>query len=375
MKRVFALVVALGLMIVAAAPTLAQDIDIPDLDLPNTYDWPIGASVDYPADWESVLDDEEYMHLRSEETDLVFGFFFIEDESDTLEAFIEESFDATRFDTSLSFDDDGFLYGDLPNHSIVAYSYTETFEGDSYERTFCAVQLTDQLAIVGTAIPLRAEDISEYETIFAILNSLRMRPEEDGSTDPGAAEGGLGGILGGGSGGGATQEEGVYSWQFDADGGTIEVTVEYADMWGLTFDDSDAEHLTSENSDIVFSFYVDETRSVEEIVQQNFENTRIDDSIPFDTDDLIVGAFPELDNFDEAVAFQYLENFEGDRYNRVIIAVQPHPQMIVVAAAIPLRGRDIEEINDILEVVNSISATQVGEGEGDTSAPDSSGKR
>jgi len=374
MKRVFALVIVLALLMVGVMPTLAQDIDVPDIDLPNTYDWPIGASVDYPDNWESILDDEEYMHLRSEETDLVFGFFFFEEEEDTLEAFIQESFEGTRFDTSVDFDEDNFLYGDLPNASIAAYSYTETYEGSSYERTFFAVPLDDETAVVATAIPLFDDAISEYEDIFAILNSLRMREDVD-STESGSSEsGGLGGILGGGSGGGsAQQEEGTFTWSFDVEGGIVDVTVEFSDMWEITVDDSDAEHLRSENTDIVFSFYTDEERSMEELIEQNFENTRIDESIDFDPEELIVGNFPELSNFDEAVAYQYLENFDGDRYNRIFIAVQPHPQVVVTAAAIPLAGRDIEELDEILEVVNSITADGGDDSSGTSS--DSSGKR
>lgn len=362
MKRVFAFVLVLGLLIIGVMPTLAQEIEIPDTELPNTYDWPIGASIDYPDNWEVVIDDQEYMHLRSEETDLVFGFFFFEEEEDTLEAFIEESFEGTRIDTDVDFDEDNFLYGDLPNVSLAAYSYIETYEGSSYERTFFAIPLDDETAVVATAIPLYADEIEEYEDIFVMLNSLRMR-EDAGSTDS-DTDSGLGGVLGNGS----SQEEGIFTWTFEVDGDVVlDVSVEFSEDWEITVDDSDAEHLRSENTDIVFSFYTDPSDDLEEIVERNFENTRLDESIDFDPDELIVGNFPELGNFEEAAAYQYLENFDGDRYNRIFIAVQPHPQIIVSTAAIPLRGTDIEEIDEILEVVNTITAVEV---EGSSSSSD-----
>lgn len=369
MKRFFFVVVALALMIAGVVPALAQDIDVSDIELPNTYDWQIGASIDYPEGWDVVIDDDDYVHLRSEETDIVFGFFFFEDANDTLEAFLQESFEATIWNESLRFDEDNLLYGELPNYSIAAYSYTETYEGSDYERTLFALQLNEELAIIGTAIPLFGAEITEYEEIFAILNSLRMREDVDSSE----GNSGLGGLLGGGTGGGETvQEEGAYTWTFDLDSGeVIDVRIEFSDMWELTIDDEGAEHLRSENTDIVFSFYTNTTRPMEELVQQNFENTRIDGTIEFEPDDLIVGSFPELENFDEAVAYQYLENFDGDRYNRIFIAVRPHPEIVVSTAAIPLRGRDIEELNDILEVVNSITASEAGDG----TRTDSSGKR
>lgn len=374
MKRGFAWLAVLALMLVVAVPALAQDIDVSGVELTGSYSWS-GVALEFPDGWEAYEDDDGFTHLGAEETDILFIFYAIEEEGESVQSFIELVFDRTRFDDTLEWDPDSLLSGMLPNYELFAYSYTENNGNATYQRAILGQDLGDGIIMITSVIPTSADEISAsaFEEIFAILNSVRMVEEDDSNDSSSSSSGGLGGLLGGNGDEPATQDEGQYTWSFDLDDLSIDVQVEFTDIWEITFDDDEAEHLTSENTDIVFSFYrvEDSDDTLEAFVQQNFENTRIDESIDFDAGSLVAGSLP---NFDEVAAYQYIENYEGDEYARIIIAIQPHPDVIIVAAAIPLSGRDIadEDLTEILNVIDTFTVTEVS---GSSTQTDSSGKR
>ncbi len=373
MKRGFAWLTVVAVLLLASVPAFAQDIDVSGIELTGTYSWS-GVALDFPDGWEAYEDDDGFTHLGTDETDMLFIFYAIEEEGENVQTFVERVFDRTRFDDTLEWDEDSLLSGMLPNYELFAYSYTENNGNATYQRAILGQDLGDGIIMITSVIPTSADEISAsaFEEIFAILNSVRMVEEDDSNDSSSSSSGGLGGLLGGSNEEEpAEQEEGQYTWSFDLDDLSIDVQVEFTDIWEITFDDDEAEHLTSENTDIVFSFYrvEDSDDTLEAFVQQNFENTRIDESIEFDAAEMVTG---ELPNFDTVVAYQYLENFEGDRYNRIIIAVQPHPEVIVVSAVIPLQGRDIEELDAVLEVIDTFTVTEVS---GSSTQSDNSGKR
>lgn len=365
MKRLFSLVLIVLLALVAL-PVAAQ---VDDVDLTETYDWPIGISVDFPESWESSLDDEGYMHLNNGTTDMVFGFFEIEDDDDDIESFVRVTFEETHADETLSWDEDLVVSGTLPNFDeVVAYLYEDTFNSTVFERLVVGVQVTDTLVVVANAIPLTdggqslGTEITDTTEILAIMNSLREGPGADQTApDPIVTEE-------------AVEDDTIpadftnrYSWDVARDDLELTVTVAYPDTWALEITDNDVEHLTSAESDMVFSFYLNPTQTLEEIAERNFTNTRVDDTLLFEDGELVTGTLP---SFDEVVAYTYLENLDGDRYDRSIIVVQPDERIIIAAAAIPLRGREIIEYEEILAIVDTL---RVSDGESTPAAQDDAG--
>ena len=65
---------------------MAQDLD-------ETYEWEDdGITIDYPDDWDDSVDENDIVHLSSDETD-VFIIFDDYDEDDDIEDYIEDVFD------------------------------------------------------------------------------------------------------------------------------------------------------------------------------------------------------------------------------------------------------------------------------------------
>ncbi|MCA9913213.1 MAG: hypothetical protein KC496_07680, partial [Anaerolineae bacterium] len=180
MKRGFAWLIVLISAMLAVVPALAQDIDVSGVELTGTYSWS-GVALDFPDGWEAYTDDDGFTHLGTDETDLLFIFYSIEEEGENTTTFIQRVFDRTRFDDTLEWDEDSLLSGMLPNYELFAYSYTENNGTSTYQRAILGQDLGDGIIMITSVIPTEADDISAgaFEEIFAILNSVRMVDEEE----------------------------------------------------------------------------------------------------------------------------------------------------------------------------------------------------
>lgn len=116
------------------------------------------------------------------------------------------------------------------------------------------------------------------------------------------------------------------------------------------------------NDDFTVAFFTKMIEDERQDTQANFlrevyHNTDflIDSSIPFDED---LFFFVDLASDLDALGYKYIDSFEGEDFEQLLVAVKPGNTMLVVAVAYPLQtdaftDADLEAIYEILGTLTS----------------------
>lgn len=160
-------VLLISMLFIVMMPVMAQDLD-------ETYEWEDeGITVDYPDDWDDSVDENDIVHLASDETD-VFIIFEDYDEDDDIEDYIEDAFDSYTFD-SIRFDEDDVFIGELDDFDLSAsYFYSDELDDEEFERAIVAIPLDDELIAIAVIVPIRDDEIEEIDLVFDILATLTV---------------------------------------------------------------------------------------------------------------------------------------------------------------------------------------------------------
>ena len=289
-------VLFMSLLFIMIIPALAQT------DLDETYEWEEeGITVDYPDDWDSSVDENDIVHLVSDETDI---FFIFEDydSDDSLEEYIEDAVDTYSFDR-IRFDEDDVLIGDLDDFDRSAsYFYTDELDTEEFERAVVAIPLNDEIIAIAVIVPITADEIEEIDIVFDILATLTVT--------------------------GATGASNDNLYEFD---NGYEIVLDSG--WAVEDD-----VFRNGDLDIRFDFFeVNDERE-----ESRADNMRViyGDISDIDYDEDLV-YFMELDNDDNAIGYYYQDDFYY-----IIISFSPDDDIVIVAVVTPSDEDDIEAVFD-----------------------------
>lgn len=288
-------VLLISMLFIVMMPVMAQDLD-------ETYEWEDeGITVDYPDDWDDSVDENDIVHLASDETD-VFIIFEDYDEDDDIEDYIEDAFDSYTFD-SIRFDEDDVFIGELDDFDLSAsYFYSDELDDEEFERAIVAIPLDDELIAIAVIVPIRDDEIEEIDLVFDILATLTVT--------------------------GATSSSDEDTYEFDND---YEIVLDSG--WAV-----DDELFSNGDLDVIFYFYeVDDEREDTPAAAMRDVFGDVSD-IDYDEDFVY---FLELDNDDNSIGYYY----EDDFYS-LIVAFSTDDDLIIVAVAIPSDEDDTEAVFD-----------------------------
>jgi hypothetical protein len=315
--RFAALIFAIAILIL---PTAAQS------ELSNDYDWPNGIRVSYPDGWE-LVEEENNIHIRSEQTDILFLFEPYEDEDDIEDA-LEDIFDTSRSNDDIDFDSDNIFLGGLANFSLTAsYFYEDSLDDESFQRALFAIPVEEAVIVQASARPLESREIDELSVVLLILSSLDYsanRVSEDNSSS-------------------GNSEEGRYEW---SSGVAIEYPTETDSDWQIV-EDGAAVHIINELIDIAIYLY-----PLEEERETNRASAIRETFALVSTSDFNEEAFffLELPNDGEALGYLYEESQDGSEFEQTLIAIQPDDSFVAVAVVLPRSNYSIEEVGGFEQV-------------------------
>lgn len=299
-------VLLISIFFIVILPVLAQDLD-------ESYEWEDeGITVDYPDDWDDSVDDNDIVHLSSDETD-VFIIFDDYDEDDDIEDYIEDVFDTYTFD-SLRFDEDDVLISELDDFDLSAsYFYTDELDNEEFERAIVAIPLDDEIIAIAVIVPITDDEIEEIDLVFDILATLTVIGSNSSSDED--------------------------TYEFDNDYRII-----LDNGWA-----EDDELFSNGDLDVIFYFFdVDFEREDTRAAAMREVFTDVS-SIDYDEDFVY---FLELDNDDNAIAYYY-----QDEYYSMIVAFSTDDDMVIVAVAIPSDEDDTEAVFDYEQELYDFLAT------------------
>jgi hypothetical protein len=321
--RFAALIVAITALILSAA---AQS------ELSNDYDWPNGIRVSYPDGWD-ILEEENGIHIRSEQTDMYFLFEPYEAEDDVEDA-LEDIFDATRSDEEIEFDSDSIFFGGLANFSLTAsYFYEDNLDGDSFQRALFAIPVEETVIVQVAAVPLEGREIDELSIVLSILSSLDYSANR-------VTEG---------NGGSENSEDGRYEWP---NGLQLEYPSDAEPHWEIGEDGSVVQLF---NEAIIITIYLypleDERETNRALaIRETFTAVSTKD---FDEEAFFFLALP---NDGAALGYLYEESLDGTDFEQTLLALQPDDSLVVVAVVLPRVGDSVdnggmEQVYEILETM------------------------
>jgi hypothetical protein len=300
MRALRFIILILGLLLLIV-PSMAQS------ELDNTYDWPNGISVSYPDGWD-IVEEDNGVHLRSDETNMFFAFEDYEDEDDVEEA-LETLFNMTRSDTSIDFESDNVFFGGLSNFSLTAsYFFEDSADGEGFQRALFAIPVDEAIIVQVAAVPLEAHEIDELSIVLNILSSLDYNPERATEESAEASE----------------SEEGVYRWPSG-------VSIQYPPDWDIV-EEADITHIVNADIDIAIYLYpVRDERDTNHAaaIRETFA------TISTKTFDEEAFYFLELANDAQALAYSYEESLDGADFEQMLVALQPDDIFVAVAVVLP----------------------------------------
>lgn len=304
------------LVLSLSMPTLAQ------IDLSDSYDFSSGIRLNFPNTWD-ILEADDGVHLRSEQTDLLFLFAPYQDESD-VEAELENLFSTSRYDSSLSFIREDIFLGGLANFSLTAsYFYQDNREGESIQRALFAIPVEEAVIVKVTVTPLASTEIDELSVVLRLLATLNY-DESRVSTAPSNNP---------------SSDAGLYRW---ASG----VTMNYPEGYEVV-EESLVTHFVSDEIDIgVYLYPVRDSRETNRPNTIRLSFSAVSEKT-FDEENFV---FLSLANDADALGYFYEELGDGDRFEQALIAFQPADIFIAVAVVLPRTSYSLEEIGGIEQV-------------------------
>lgn len=297
-------------------PTIAQDLD-------ETYIWEDdGVSIDYPDDWAVSIDDNDYAHFASDDTDM-FILFQSYDADDDLEEYVSEAFDSFRFDTSIRFDEDDVIIGELEDFERTAsYFYDENLNGDEFQRAIFAIPLNDETIAIAVAVPISDDEIEELDTVLDMLATLAADDDNASSS--------------------AVSDD-----DYDWDNG---YSIDIFGNW-----EEEDELFNNGRMSVRFFFYEVEDERFDNratFLRQTFLDQRIDD-VDFNEDFIV---FTQIDNDNAALAYSYDEDDGDRRYTPVLVSFTTDDDVVVVAFVLPIVDNGdvvIDEVDDLYDFLNT----------------------
>ena len=289
-------VLLMSLLFIIIVPVIAQT------DLDESYEWDDeGITVDYPDDWDSFVDDNDIVHLASDETDIFF-IFEDNDPDDDIEEYIEDAVDTYSFDR-VRFDADDVLIGDLEDFELSAsYFYMDELGGEDFERAIVAIPLNDEVMAIAVIVPITDDEIEEIDMVFDILATLTI------------------------TGSSGTSNENNY--EFD---NGYEIVLDNG--WAV-----EADVFSNGDLDIVFEFFdLDDER--EDSPADWMRAVYADESDIAYEEDFVY--FMELANDDNAIGYYYEED-----YYRIIISFSPDGDTVIIAVITPSDEDDTQAVFD-----------------------------
>ncbi len=304
------------------------------IELSNTYVFGDESVVQYPADWAEEVDEDGYVHVYSEDTDVIFIWYFadtladMEGNTDHLKA-LQDSFFPK--DESLTFDAEQVEYIDRGGRGIARYVYDENNEGDIYERMLAATKLANGTVVVAGVIPLVSSELEEMGTALDIIATLRApaaRVEE--ITLPAF--------------------ETVYTY----DDGTA---IGHPSDWEAYLDDNGFLRIVNDETDILFWWYGQE-RLEEFAIEANDLAALMEKAYnPNDTDLAYDPANLVIVNIGSRQLGYYVftDTYEGSSYERMFALVPLEDGTVLGSSTVPLTGETLSDRETALQITASVS--------------------
>jgi hypothetical protein len=311
-------------LVLLVSPLAAQS------ELENQYDWPNGIRVSFPDGWEAV-EEQNGVHLRSDDSDILFAFIAYQDDDDVEDA-LENLFILTRSDSSIEFESAEIFTGSLSNFSqSAAYFYDDEAAGETFQRALFAIAIDETIIVQASAVPLRGREIDELSVVLTILSSLEY---DAGRATEGTAEG-------------ENAEEGVYNWPSG-------VSIQYPDGWEIV-EDGEVIHIVNDDIDIAIHLL-----PVRDERDTNHASAIRDTFGIVSTKDFDEEAFYflELANDNEALAYLYEESLDGTDFEQLLVALQPDDIFVALAVALPRtagRFADVGGLQPIYDILGTMS--------------------
>ncbi|RMG86769.1 MAG: hypothetical protein D6712_06850, partial [Chloroflexi bacterium] len=144
--------------------------------LSETFVFNDGSTVNYPEDWTAEVDENGFLHLRSEATDIIFIWYFADSlanfsiSPNDYKAVFEATFQPSNPD--IAFDVQRVQSILLNGRSMGEYIYEDSVNGDPFERLLIAVPLDNGGVVIVSALPINGHDIIEKPIIRTIASTL-----------------------------------------------------------------------------------------------------------------------------------------------------------------------------------------------------------
>ncbi len=303
--------------------------------LTETFIFNDGSTVNYPQNWAAEVDENGFLHLRSEATDIIFIWYYADNlanfniRPNDYQAVFEATFQPSNPD--ITFDAQQVQSLMLDGRSMGEYLYEDSVNGDPFERLLIAVPLDSGGVVIASALPINGHDITEKPIIRAIASTLTA------PTVP------------------------TLTQSYVTDTGII---FPYPENWEFSVQDDGLLNLRGTQTDVVLSFF-----APQELINagytsgaDDFEAILEDVFLPKDqTITFSDGEFTEINfNGERFGQFEYVENDDGDRYTRLMLITLMDDGTAIVAGVIPLTGNVITERNTVLAIMSSAEVPGVG---------------
>lgn len=304
-------------------PVLAQS------DFNNEFDFENGVTIRYPDGWDTAYDDQDYPHVFSSDTDMVFFFEDYDPDLD-LEDYLVDLYDFTLFDESQRFDSEAIFFGSLGDFDeIASYTYQDDADGDIFQRTLVVIPLEDEIVVKVSVIPRVSREIDEFPTVIDILSTIEYTSS---NTDTGISA--------------------VTAGTYDLGDG---LSIDYPEGWQALTNDEGVPLIV--NSAIVIGLFKHEIVNPRQdnhasFIRQIYDQYLVDRSIDFDED---LFFFVSISNDPSALGYLYDENVEGDEYQQLLVAVQPGQRWLVLAFVYPVEAAQFSDADN--EIIYSILGT------------------
>lgn len=141
------------------------------------------SSLEYPAGWDTYIDENEYIHLTDDDL-LNIRLEFVSPErltelgatEDNLIPVLEDLFNTVINDTSLQFDPEAVEMVESENFMVMRYVYADTLEGTTYDRAFLAIIQTDGWVTVFDAVAGAGNELTPeaQELLLSIINTSTL---------------------------------------------------------------------------------------------------------------------------------------------------------------------------------------------------------
>jgi hypothetical protein len=285
-------------------------------DLDNHYDWPNGIRVSYPDSWD-IVEEDSGVHLRSDETDILFAFVGYQHEDDVDEA-LENLFLLTRSDSSIEFESDNVFSGSLSNFShSTAYFFDDEKDDETIQRALFAIVVDETIIVQASAEPRESREIDELSVVLSILSSLEYDASRVTEAPPS----------------GNNLVEGVYRWPSG-------VSIQYTEGWEIV-EDGEIVHIVNPELDIAIYLYpVRDERDTNRptAIRETFARVS---TKAFDEENYY---FLTLANDSQALGYAYEETLDGATFEQLLIALQPDEIFVAVAVILPRTAANFDAV-------------------------------